>query len=279
MTGASEWQGTVGRNWAAEWRRTDTSFSELTPHLLAAIAKESAESIADIGCGAGEIALAIAAARPPVRITGVDISPDLVLAATHRAQQAGLGDTRVAFACVDATDWRPAVRPDLLVSRHGVMFFPDPPMAFAHLAAISKPGARMVFTCFRKPHENDWATQIAGLLPAPQQTAPSAFPPGPFAFALPDHVRRCMAGWRDHSFTPIDFDYIAGTGENAVAEALALFQRIGPAASALRDLPEPERAEVQTRLRELVEAHHRDGRVAFRAAAWLVSATSDNTDG
>ena len=279
MTGASEWQGTVGRNWAAEWRRTDTSFSELTPHLLDAIAKEQGASIADIGCGAGQIALSLAAARPGARIWGVDISPDLVQAAALRASQANINGANVSFHCVDASLWLPPAPPDLLVSRHGVMFFPDPPMAFAHLAAISKPGARMVFTCFRKPHENDWATQIAGLLPAAQQTAPSAFPPGPFAFALPDHVRRCMAAWRDHSFTPIDFDYIAGTGENAVAEALALFQRIGPAASALRDLPEPERAEMQARLRELVEAHHRDGRVAFRAAAWLVSATSDNTDG
>jgi len=39
MTGAQEWQGRVGQNWAAEWERTDRSFAALTPHLLAAIAQ------------------------------------------------------------------------------------------------------------------------------------------------------------------------------------------------------------------------------------------------
>lgn len=279
MTCAGEWQGAVGRNWAAEWRRTDTSFSQLTPHLLEAIVAERGDRVADIGCGAGQVSLAIAAARPGARVTGVDISPDLVAAASMRAQQDHSELANVSFECADAAVWQPPVTPDLLVSRHGVMFFPDPPKAFAHLAAVSAPCARMVFTCFRRPDENDWATQIAGLLPESHEPARSAFPPGPFAFALPDHVRRCMAGWRDLDFTPVDFDYVAGAGEDAVSEALALFRRIGPAAAALRDLPDSERDAVLTRLHDLVVAHHHDGQVRFRAAAWLVCATSDKCDG
>ena len=60
---------------------------------------------------------------------------------------------------------------------------------------------------------------------------------------------------------------------------MALFRRIGPAAAALRTLPDAERAKIERRLADLVEAHHRDGQVAFNAAAWLVSATSDHNDG
>ncbi len=274
MTSASDWQGTVGRSWASEWCRTDVSFSDLTPRLLAAIAREPGATVVDIGCGAGELSIAVAEARPDARVTGVDISGDLVETARSRASQPNL-----AFELADASQWQPAPRPDLYISRHGVMFFSDPQAAFAHLATQAAPGARMVFSCFRKAAENDWAAAIAALLPKGDSPQASPTAPGPFAFALPEHVRRSMAGWRTVEFEPVDFRYIAGTGPDAVAEAMALFRRIGPAAAALRTLPEAERAGIETRLADLVEAHHRDSVVAFNAAAWLVSATSDHNDG
>ncbi|MCX7284540.1 MAG: class I SAM-dependent methyltransferase, partial [Novosphingobium sp.] len=257
--------------------RTDISFGELTPHLLAAIAQESGRSIVDIGCGAGELSMAVAAARSSAAVTGVDISADLVATASARAPAGN-----VRFIQADASQWVPeGARPDLYISRHGVMFFPDPPRAFAHLSAVAAPRARMVFSCFRRAAENDWAAGIAALLPTGEIQAPppQRFAPGPFAFADPDHVRACMAGWTDIAFTPVDFAYVAGTGSDPVGEAMGLFRRIGPAASALRNLPESPRAVVEQGLRDLVEQHLVDGRVAFPAAAWLVSATSDYRNG
>ena len=46
-----------------------------------------------------------------------------------------------------------------------------------------------------------------------------------------------------------------------------------------RTLPDAERTAFERRLRDLVEAHHSGGRVAFPAAAWLVSAVSDYRNG
>lgn len=274
MTDARDWQGTVGRSWASEWRRTDISFSELTPRLFSKIQAEAGNTVADIGCGAGELAIAVAEARPTAQVAGVDISADLVETARSRNARANL-----TFELADASQWLPAAPPDLYISRHGVMFFSDPQAAFAHLAAQAAPGARMVFSCFRKPAENDWAAAIAALLPKSDSPPASPTAPGPFAFALPDHVRCCMAGWRAVEFEPVDFRYIAGSGPDAVADAMALFRRIGPAAAALRSLPEAERAGFESRLADHVEAHHDGGVVAFKAAAWLVTATSDHNDG
>lgn len=276
MTNELDWQGGVGRNWATEWRRTDTSFSALTPHLLAAVRVEPATRIVDIGCGAGEVAIAIARERGDASVVGADISPDLIAVAQHR----GSGIANLSFKLADASHWSDADgAPDLYVSRHAVMFFADPPSAFAHLAASAAPRARMVFTCFRALDQNEWATAIAGLLPPPDSTPSLAFTPGPFAFADPDHVRHCMAGWRDLTFRPVDFSYVAGSGDDPVSETMALFHRIGPSAFALRTLPQVERAAFERRLLELVEAHRDGGCVTFRAAAWLVSATSDHSHG
>lgn len=150
MTDIGEWQGGVGRSWADEHARTDRSFSRMTPHLLAAIHEEQARYVVDIGCGAGELSLALARARPDAAVTGVDVSADLVAAASARA--AGLDNVR--FAVADASTWQPEQAPDLYVSRHGVMFFPEPPAAFAHLSAIAAPGVQIVFSCFRTPRES-----------------------------------------------------------------------------------------------------------------------------
>lgn len=274
MTQAMDWQGGVGRAWAEEWQRTDRTFAQLTPALLATIAAMPGHRVLDIGCGAGELALSLAAARPKGAVCGIDLSADLIAA----AQQRGAGRANVRFAIADASQWQdPAFTPDLLVSRHGVMFFADPPAAFAHLAAVAAPGARLVFSCFRAPAENAWASAMAGLVPPPAQPAdphaPNPFSPGPFAFADPDHVRAMLAGWTDLAFTPHDFDYLAGEGPDAADQALALFRRIGPAASALRQAAEADRAGIEERLRAVIAAHTREGKVMFSAAAWIVTAT------
>lgn len=275
MTDTMEWQGAVGRNWATEWQRTDRSFSGLTPHLLARIAAEPGTRIVDIGCGAGELSLAVAHARPQAHVTGIDISPDLLDAARERAASI----PNLTFTHADAASWTDsASAPDLYISRHGVMFFTDPPAAFAHLAQSAAPGARIVFSCFRGPAENGWATAIAELLPpAPPPT--DRFAPGPFAFANPAHVIRVMApAWTAITLEPVDFTYVAGAGADPVEDAMAFFARIGPTAFAIRTLPESDRIVFESRLRDVVKAHLDGAKVTFPAAAWVVTATADHTE-
>ena len=273
MTSASDWQGGVGRNWAAEWERTDRSFAALTPSLLQTIAAEPGARIVDIGCGAGELAIAVARARPGAHVTGVDISADLIEAAKGRVGEQG----NLGFALADAGSWSaPEGSPDLYISRHGVMFFQDPPTAFAHLSRGAAPGARMVFSCFRSVQENSWASEIRRLLPPAKPVPAELYAPGPFAFADPEHVRACMQGWRDVTFAKLDFAYVVGTGTHPVVDALTFLSRIGPAAAAIRTLPESARAAFERDLLALVQSRHVDGRVCFPAAAWLVSASADN---
>ncbi|MCA1662003.1 MAG: methyltransferase domain-containing protein [Novosphingobium sp.] len=270
MTDKREWEGPVGRSWAEEWRRTDRSFAELTPRLLEAIAALPGGDVVDIGCGAGQLSLAVADARPDARMLGIDVSADLVAAATIRAQ----GRRNCAFALADAATWEPdRGAPDLYISRHGVMFFDDPVAAFVHLAGVAQRGANLCFSCFRSPRENPWASGIAALLPA-GGAPPDPHAPGPFAFADPRRVAEILesSGWRDVAFAPHDIRYIAGQGPDPVAEALALFARIGPAARAMRELPEDERPAFQARLAEFVAEHRRGDTVAFGAGVWIATA-------
>ena len=272
MTNTGEWEGGVGRSWASEWERTDRSFAAMTPHLLRAIAALPGDAIVDIGCGAGEVSLAVADARPRARVLGIDISADLVATATIRSQ----GRANCVFALADAATWVPdRGAPDLYVSRHGVMFFDDPAGAFAHLARVAVRDASLCFSCFRSPRENPWASAMAELIGGGGLAENDPRAPGPFAFADRDYVSELLAaaGWNDIRFETCDYRYMAGSGGDPVGDALGFFMRIGPAARALRELPEAERAPVVARIERFLAEQSTRGEVAFPAAAWIVTAT------
>lgn len=270
MTDASEWTGTVGAAWADEWRRTDRSFGELTPALLDPGQIGAFAAALDIGCGAGELACALARSHPGADVVGLDISEELIAVARER----GAGLANLAFEAADAARWsaRSGRAPDLLVSRHGVMFFDDPVAAFAHLRCQAARAARLRFSCFRAREDNGWVAALSSALPPQPPPQPGA--PGPFAFASSAHVQAILeaAGWRSVAFEPFDYAMIAGEGPAAVEEALDYFQRIGPAARALRDLPDGERPRALERLRGVIAAHDDGGQVAMPAAAWIVTA-------
>lgn len=271
MTDANEWLGRTGQSWAEQWRRTDRSFTPLTEHLLARTRGFVFDTVLDVGCGAGELSLAIARGRPRVAVTGLDIAPRLIEVARERGNQL----PNVSFETGDAAAWQPldGFAPELLVSRHGVMFFDDPIAAFGHLAELAVSGASLLFSCFRERSENPFFTEVARLLPSPEAPPPPGSP-GPFAFADPARVLSMLeqAGWSQVALEPFDFAMIAGGGENPVADAVDYFSVIGPAARAASELSPEERARFVDRLHELVSRNLYEGLVSLRAGAWIVTA-------
>lgn len=266
MTTASEWTGRVGDSWAETWLATDRSFGPVTTSLLEHPAIASFSSALDVGCGAGELACQLARARPGATVTGIDISASLLAVADHRCPDA-------TFVEADAAHFVPGSPPDLLISRHGVMFFAAPVDAFAHLQSIAARNAVLRFSCFRRREENEWARRLSSIVPQPMaQPDPDA--PGPFAFGDRNRVEAilCAAGWSDIEFESLDYAMLAGEGEDALDQAYAYFQKIGPAARALSELQGPDRAHARTRLRTLLEDNCTNSQVTLPAAAWIVTA-------
>ena len=266
-----EWAGRVGDVWAEEWRRTDRSLEPVGTALSAAAVQalepHATPRILDIGCGAGATSLSLATHLPHGRVVGIDLSQPLLDIARSRA----VNLANCKFEEGDASTWSSEGGFDLLLSRHGVMFFDDPVAAFTHLRSLTSQGGRLIFSCFRSAALNPWASRLQHLLPV-GPSGPHA--PGPFAFADESHVADILAraGWRGAVATPIDFDYVAGRGDDPVADAIDFFSRIGPAARALRDLDEAGRRNLADALADLVRDHLNGDRVIFPAAAWLWSA-------
>ena len=268
-----EWTGRVGDVWAEEWCRTDRSFEPVDAALVGAavacLESTTEPKILDIGCGAGTTSLSLAERLPTATITGIDLSAALLDVARARAAHT----PRCGFEQGDASFWAGESDFDLLVSRHGVMFFAEPVAAFAHLRSLARPGGGLVFSCFQSPALNVWASGLSHLMP---KNSGDPFAPGPFAFADGRHVANILAraGWRDAAAEPLVFDYVAGAGADPVADAIDYFRRIGPVARALRDLDDGPRERLRAGLDALVREHHHGGRVSFPAAAWIWSATA-----
>jgi SAM-dependent methyltransferase len=271
MTSALDWTGRTGDVWAEEWQRTDRSLAELGAKLNAFILAAAPEhGIAlDIGCGAGGTALALAAARPGLSITGVDLSSALIDTARARA---GIGSLRFEVADSRELGERGA---DLLFSRHGVMFFDDPVAGFTALRKTAAPRAKLVFSCFRPRADNQWALVLEAAVGSGSPT-PAGYAPGPFGLADPDFTRDMLAcaGWREAAAQPVDFRYVAGAGADPVEDAVDFFSRIGPAARAIADAAPDRREAMQDSVRNALRGHVADGAVTFGAGAWIWTATA-----
>ena len=269
-----DWQGRTGESWAAEWKRTDRSFGGLTERLLARPREFPLRDVVDIGCGAGELSVAVARGRPEAQVVGVDISPQLIAVAKERAAH----HANVRFVEADAATWRPddGLQPNFFMSRHGVMFFAEPTGAFANLASIAAPRANLLFSCFRDVRENPFFHELAALLPAPA-SPPDPRAPGPFAFSDRGYVTEILesAGWHDVRFEAHDFAMIAGAGDDPVDDAVSYFTRIGAAALALSEMDDVDRQTTLLRIRDFARENCRDGVVALRAATWIVTANLD----
>jgi len=272
MVDENEWRGRTGDAWAAQWRRTDRSFAMLTEELLKRTRGISFAKVLDIGCGAGELSLALARGRPECSVIGVDISPQLIEEAKGRGDHLD----NVQFVCADVAEWQapPDFAPDLFVSRHGVMFFEEPELAFGHLSRMAVPRSRMLFSCFRAPEENPFFTEVVRLLPEPPELGPPG--PGPFAFADHKKVRAILSagGWEDATFAPLEIAMIIGAGEDPIEDAVAYFSSIGPAARAVRERDVMAQERFFERLRRMAQNNCQEGVVSLPASVWIVTAST-----
>jgi len=270
----ADWNGAVGERWAADQERTDQLIRAHGEAALAAGKATAGEDVLDIGCGCGDTSLALAhAVGETGRVVGVDVSAPMLAVARRRAN----GIAHLTFLEADASRADLNGPYDLFFSRFGVMFFDDPPAAFAHMRAALKPGGRLAFVCWRAAAENPWAALPAqAARKASGMDMPLADPtaPGPFAFGDKDHVANILsaAGFTGITFTRFEAPMYLGSSARSAAEGAV---RIGPASRVARDAP-AERLPVildaiEAALSPLAAA---DGSIALPGRTWIVTADS-----
>ncbi|SMX24935.1 class I SAM-dependent methyltransferase [Boseongicola aestuarii] len=146
------WSGPSGQSWVTSQEEMDTQLAEVADLVMRHAEPRKGERILDIGSGAGALSLMAAEAVGPTgHVLATDISKPLLDCANKRGRDLPQFQTLLADAQI--TDW-PDMDYDLAISRFGVMFFADPPAAFANIARALKPGGRIAFAAWAPPSDN-----------------------------------------------------------------------------------------------------------------------------
>lgn len=260
----------AGRVWVEQQALLDRIYQPIARAVVEAADLRNGEAVLDVGCGSGATTFEAAwRVGPEGRAVGADISPALLELARRRAGEDGLEG--VDFVLTDAQTHAFEAAFDAVVSRFGVMFFPDPVAAFANLRGALKPGGRLAFACWRGPADNAIATvplaAAAPFLPSVPKFERDA--PGRFGFADPDRVRAILAasGWRDVVVDPLD-----DPTPVSADELLTMSLRVGPLNPILAGQDEAVRRTVGDAVERALAPFVRDGAAQMKSACWLVTA-------
>lgn len=258
------WNGAMGQRWLAQHEQLDRMLEPLGAALFDQL-PPGVRSAADIGCGTGETTVRLAAAVPDAAVTGFDISAPLIATAAAAAP-----DLEFAVADAGADDLGGPY--DLVASRFGTMFFPEPAAAFAHIGVAMRPGATLRMLTWQAPAENEWvriplgaASQLVDLPgPPPDPTAP-----GPFSLADPARTADLLgsSGFVDVRHEPI----VRRLGlPGSPADAAAFLLAVLPTGPLLDSLEADDLDRVVAAVADAIPRN--DEGSALHGAAWLVTA-------
>jgi SAM-dependent methyltransferase len=265
------WNGPEGATWAAQAARIDAGIAAYQTPLLDAAAVTAQDRVLDVGCGSGRVSLDAARRAPDGSVLGLDLSASMLAVARRAAADEGVEN--VEFVHGDA-QVHPLPRGyfDVVLSRHGSMFFADPKAAFAHLVQVLRPGGRLALLVWQPLARNPWMCTIRAALAAGRDLpAPPSGAPGPFGLDDPVRTRTLLdgAGFVGVRIEDVEAPMVLGrdAGE-AHAFVLTMFGGM------LDGLDAPIRDAARARLLDALAAHAgTDGRVALGSASWLVTAT------
>ncbi|WP_405490545.1 class I SAM-dependent methyltransferase [Nocardia sp. NBC_00511] len=267
---SARWNGPSGHAWVDTQAMLTQVMQPFEPILVDAVKSRSAHDVLDVGCGFGATTLAVARTLgSEVRCTGVDIAEPMVTAAQANADRE---DLPVRFLCADAQthDFEPATF-DMIMSRFGVMFFPDPIAAFTNLRRATRTGGSLTAIVWRDTQDNPFMTAAeraaAPLLPDLPPRIPNA--PGQFGFSDREFVTTVLeaSGWTD-----IDISQLDVTSVMPEPELLGYLSRFGPLGQILPNVEEPLRSRVIETARAAFAPFVHGNEVRYNAACWMVTA-------
>lgn len=205
------------------------------------------ESVLDVACGTGNLALP--AARAGAAVTGIDIAPNLIAQATTRATAEGL---HITFDVGNAEQLPyESGGFQTVVTMFGAMFAARPERVAAELLRVTRPGGRVAMA--------NWTpTGFIGemLKTTVRYAPPPADVPSPLLWGTVEAVHTRFADepvsltLRRHMIT---FEYPFGP-----ADVVNLFRHwYGPTLRAFASLDDTGREELQRDLEALWSAHNR----------------------
>jgi SAM-dependent methyltransferase len=264
------WNGTQGDYWTERAERFDEGVANYHGQFLDAAAIQPADTVLDIGCGSGQTTRDAARRASAGSALGVDLSAPMLDLARRLAERERVPN--VTFEQADAQVHPfPEARFDVAISRHGAMFFGDPPAAFANIARALRFGGKLVLLTWQSHDDNEWLRTFRGILAGdrkPPMPPPGA--PSPWSLSDPDHVQELLtsAGFTDVRHLGLTEPMYFGRDAEDAYQFIT-----GQHAGMVDELAPDERARALDTLRANLAEHETGHGVHYDSAAWLIEAT------
>ncbi|GAA3372377.1 trans-aconitate 2-methyltransferase [Streptomyces sannanensis] len=120
-------------------------FLDLLQRIPALPSRDRPARVADLGCGPGHVTALLADRWPDARITGFDISRDMLEQAERHHAGPTPGGGRLDFRYADIAHWTPDEPYDLIVSNAALQWVPGHPESFAAWLDGLTPGGILAF--------------------------------------------------------------------------------------------------------------------------------------
>lgn len=134
-----------------ETRAENALFAQVRENYFARVGLPPGGRVHELGCGTGVVCRALARHLPDARISGSDLSGDLVQRAARIASAEGLGRIRFARADGQSTGGE-AASYDVVLGHTVLSHVPDPAAFLAEALRLTRPGGRVVI------HDGDYAS-------------------------------------------------------------------------------------------------------------------------
>ena len=268
----------TARDWSAVAAAWDANVDEVDDHSIAAtdalldrVAVQPGDRVLELAAGPGSLGPTwsrLAGTTGTVVIS--DIAPAMVDAAKRR--NAVLGNTTVTVLDASAID-RPDASFDVVACRMGLMFTPEPSVAFAEIHRVLAPGGRLGALTWGPLQHNPWMTCVgmAAMINGLVAGGPPIGPGGIFSLSDPDQLETLVATAGFVDVTVEEFAIIF-RAESIDAHIERVSSLAGPLATILQHASVEQRAAVRRTAADLAAAHLTTDGLVIPGQALLVSA-------
>jgi len=269
---AAYWNDEAGTRWVRHQESLDRFMGPITERLLVTSKVAEGERVIDVGCGCGDTSVQFASKVGPTgSVLGVDISEPMLGRAMERTKDM----PHVEMLRADATSHPfPPSAADLLTSRFGVMFFPDPAKSFRNLRSGLRSGGRLCMAVWQIQKKNTWmAGPLAALPELPPPEPSDVGLPGPFSLADAADAGALLtrAGFVDIRLE--SFETTVSVGESP-SDALRFYNQVGPLSRHLDSLEGEARASAETRVLRYIEENWQTDALPRDASCWFLHAVA-----
>jgi SAM-dependent methyltransferase len=256
-----QYKTTTRQQWedAAEaWHRwgptLETWLGPATERMLDAARVTTGTAVLDLAAGAGGQTLAAAQRTGPGgRVVATDISPTILTYAAKTAIEAGLTNVDTVEADGEALDVIDAIDAgsfDAVISRVGLIYFPDPQAALAGVRRALRDGGNVAAIVYSTPDRNKFfSIPVSIIRTRAQLPPPEPGQPGPFSLGGPGVLEAALDAV---GFTDITVETVPAPLRLPSAAECVRFEResFGALHQMLAALPEADRPAVWAEIEE-----------------------------